>query len=251
MANYARILPSKRWGLTADPEEAWFAPTATMIGTTKGWNTGAPLSYGTVGTQAAPTGGTVAGMLTEGGWATAGAPVNPAVTFLGFASEPYSPSVTATGGTAIGTEQLAAVGAGTTINGVTRRLYPCGPQIKFVGTLDGSGAVAAVALSLADVGSYFVIRAIRTDTGASIGALPNTTVDPSLVVWILDRTGAPALNAAPNTVSVALVTRLIDPPGAKVTDSPSAGVNSGQSKVEFVIVNLDAAGGVLLGSQYV
>jgi hypothetical protein len=247
MPNFARITPSRRFGLNTDPEEGWFAPTVAMLGSTIGWGTGAPLSYGTTGTQTTPVTGTVAGMLAEGGYASAAIPVSPAVSFLGFASEPY----TATGSftTPPGTEQLPAVAAGTTINGIRRRFYPVGPQIKFVGTLDTAGNISATALSLADVGSYFCLRPINNTTAAAgngLLTLPNSTIAAANVVWILDRTtGAtlsPSLSTTPTSAAGAggccLVTKLIDPPGAKTTDTPVAGVNSGQSLVEFVVVPL-------------
>jgi hypothetical protein len=137
-------------------------------------------------------------------------------TICGVAASPFTLAITASGGSAIGSEVQPKVGGGTSISGVRRSVYPIYPGTLFVGSIDTSGSQGATALSVTDVGSVSVAK---LQTVNASGALTEHAF------WILDRTAGNNLTA--------VITRLIDPPGAKFGDTPVPGINTGQALVEF------------------
>jgi hypothetical protein len=138
-------------------------------------------------------------------------------TVIGVAASASVLNATTAGGNPIGLESQSAVGAGSAIVGVRRTFYAISPLNSFTGSIDTSGSQGATALSVTDIGTAFKLQSVN-----AAGALTNNAF------WILDRTGGGNLTA--------VVTRLIDPPGAKFGDTPIPGINSGQALVEFTIV---------------
>lgn len=199
MANFAKISAARRLGLTSDPMVAWV--TDSPPAAPGPWLLGAALTF-------------TSGKLQE-------AAVNPA-SILGFAADPSLQTGSAPP-PLVDAAVLTAVGLGASFSGIRRRFYPATQAVTYVGTLGTStasgGAPGDTALALTDVGSKFGLRPVNSSGVSTVGG-----------TWILDR-------AAATTNAIAKVIALVDPIGAKETDTPVAGVNSGQALVEFVIIN--------------
>ena len=197
MASYAVIRPFARQGDFTAIKGFIASSSATA------WQDGAVMAF-------------ASGLLVE---ALNAAAVN---TTIGIAASPFTLAVTASGGSAIGTETQPKVGAGTSITGVRRSIYPWMPAdgTTYSGSIDTSGSQGATALAATDIGNAgatFQLQSVN-----SSGALTEHSF------WILDRT------AGGHVPTVVL--RLIDPPGAKFGDTPVPGINTGQALVEFIPV---------------
>lgn len=147
------------------------------------------------------------------------AAANPTV-ILGFAADPASTDPTSP---TIGAETLVAVGSGTSQAGKRRRFYPAQHGMTFLGSLGTStvsgGAPGDTALAITDIGTKFGLAPV---TSAGVASTTG--------IWILDR-------AAGTSNLICKVIALVDPIGAKETDTPVGGINTGQALVEFVVIN--------------
>jgi len=158
---------------------------------------------------------------TMGGYASGAIPQTTlAALLVGFAASPFTLAITASGGSAIGTETQPKVGSGTAITGVRRSLYSVKTTSFWTGSIDTSGG-QGTALAAADVGTMFGLAPVTASSGAVTAGAQ----------WIVNRT------ALANTF-MAVVTRLVDPPGATSADTPVPGINTGQAVVEFSIAPL-------------
>lgn len=201
---YAVMQASRRFGLTDNPQIGMIS----VAGQT--WLNGAVLTVN------------ASGQLVELG--------NAVATGLGVATSPFTPAITASGGTAIGQETIPKVGAGTTISGPRRFVVPFGNNQTFIGTLDNSGGtVGGHALALADLnpGAGYKLHSITSQTNSAL-ANPGG-------IWMIDAGGTGSL--------AVIILALVDPPGATAADTPNLGAgNSGQALVEFIV---PAAGRIL------
>ena len=194
----ANFQPSRRFGLTDNPQIATFATAG------QSWTLGALVNWAAAGTISECAGNTANGVVVY--------------TIAGIASSPFTPAITASGGTVIGQETVPAVGGGTSISAPRRAFYPARALITYIGTIDTSGSPGATGLALADLGATFALNSVNA--ALALVASGGT--------WIVNRTG---------TTKAAIVFALVDPPGAKTTDTPNLGAgNSGQSLVEFALL---------------
>lgn len=176
------------------------------------WLDGAVLAWAS-GTLVEPASSTLGGFATGPVYQTTLGP-----NLLGFAASPFTLAITASGGSAIGTETIGKVGSGTAQTGVRRSLYLAKTTSFWTGSIDTSGS-QGTALAATDVGTLFTLDPVLASSGA-------ITANKQ---WIVNRT----LRANALTV---VCTRLIDPIGATSADTPLPGVNSGQALIEFSVM---------------